>query len=407
MQKVPNPVNFIGPHDSQAIETTDSHLVRRCELCEKREKFAISLLTAQRVAYIVDISTVECSSVLKGFIVTPTIRDVAKRAGVNASTVSRVVSGTGKISDATQQRVWESVAYLGWKPNALARSLSRQASGTLGLVIPDMAKQSFADPFFPQLIRGLLATAHATGYRLILSGSDTWPDGISQSQDLLNSKTADGIVLVLTTTLDNATLHDLRRTERPFVLIGRPLETIKNVTWVDVDKEAAIYEALQYLISLGHRQIGFIAGLADSMSTRQRIIGYRRALSHAGIPHNDEMIAFGGYSEEGAATATAILLTRSPTAIYAESDLMAVAALSVIKQAGLRVPNDISLVGCNDDTIAQHLTPPLTTTRIPIADLAAEATRLLIDQIEGKIINAVSRLLPYQLIVRASVAEVR
>lgn len=337
----------------------------------------------------------------------PTIRDVAKRAGVNASTVSRVLSGRGKISLATQQRVWESVAHLGWQPNALARSLSRQASGTLGLVVPDMARQSFIDPFYPQLIRGLLTTAHATGYQVVLAGSDTLSDGIHQSQDLLRSKTADGIVVVLTTSLDNATLNELRHTARPFVLIGRPPATVENVTWVDVDKEAATGEAIHHLIALGHRHIGFIAGLEDGMSTRQRVAGYRRVLHTAGIPYNESLIVYGGYSEEGGATAAAHLLTKQPTAIYAESDLMAVGALQVIKQAGLRVPHDISLVGCNDDIIAQHLSPPLTTTRIPIADLAAEATRLLIDQIEEKIVTAISRLLPYQLILRASVATAR
>lgn len=335
----------------------------------------------------------------------PTIRDVAELAGVHPSTVSRVFSGNEKISKRTRQRVMEAAHHLGFHPNAVARSLSRRLSNTLGLVIPHMRSEFFEDPFFPQVVKGLMTESYPHNFRLIIAGSDSREEELDQSLALLRSRHADGII-VLTSHLDGATIQELRANTHPFVIVGRPALTFPDLSWVNTDNIAATALMTTHLLDLGHRQIAFIGGRNDAVVTADRLAGYRQALRGAGIPFDEGLIEYGNFHQEGGTAAMARLLARRPTltGVVVASDLMAVGAMEALAIAGRRVPDDISIVGSNDSALASLMIPPLTSSRVPYAELARLAAHALIEMVLGERDEPFTRLLPCPLIVRGSTA---
>lgn len=337
-----------------------------------------------------------------------TIRDVAAKAGVNASTVSRVFSGKATISSETRERVLAVAAALDFQPNAIARSLSVRRTDTIAIVVPHIFDGYFEDSFFPQVMRGLLGTAYQHGFRVLVSGSNSHADNIEQTFQILGSRQADGIV-VLSNRLDVDTIGALRNQSTPFVLIGHPPIDYQDINWIDADNCYWTTVAVERLTALGHRRIAFVGGDPDVLVTHERLDGYRAAMKQAALPIQEAWINFGYFAEEGgyrAAERMVALGAEAPTAYYAANDLMAVGILRALRERGVAVPDQVSVVGTNDSAEATHVVPSLTTLRVPYAAMAAQAAEILIAQItceeEPK---PIQRYLACELIERESTAS--
>ena len=331
-----------------------------------------------------------------------TIRDVAAQAGVNPSTVSRVFSGKAKISEQTQQRVMSAAEALGFQPNAIARSLSVRRTNTIAVVVPHIYDGYFDDSFFPQIMRGLLQAAYPLDYRVLVGGSDSHADVITQTFQILRSHQADGIV-VASSRLDVDTVGALVAQGVPFVLIGKPPAHYADVTWVDADNEVCTANVVTHLIHQGHRRIAFVGGDPAVAVTGERFRGYQRAMAGAGLSYCERWVDYGYFAEAGGYKAVERMLplgADAPTAYYAANDLMAVGILRALRDHQIAVPQQVSVIGTNDSAEATHVVPALTTLRVPYADMAATAATLLIDMI-----LADEPLPPVQEVLRCTLIE--
>lgn len=333
-----------------------------------------------------------------------TIRDVAIRAGVNPSTVSRVFSGKAKISERTQRRVLAAAAALDFHPNAIARSLSVRRTHTVAVVVPHIFPGYFEDCFFPQVMRGLLDVAYEHGYRILVGGSNSHKDNITQTFEILGSRQADGIV-VLSNRLDVDTVGALRQQSTPFVLVGRPPADNGALAWVDADNERYTQEAIDYLVGLGHRRIAFVGGDPEVAVTAERLTGYVTAMERANLPRNQAWIDFGYFAEDGGYQAVQRMMALgedAPSAYYAANDLMAIGIMRALRERGVCVPDEVSVIGTNNSPESAHVSPPLTTLQVPYAEMAAVAIRVLIEGIERGALEHVQWYVPCTLLTRGS-----
>ncbi|MEJ2757575.1 MAG: LacI family DNA-binding transcriptional regulator [Anaerolineales bacterium] len=338
-----------------------------------------------------------------------TIRDVAKKARVHPSTVSRVFSGSASISESTRQRVLDAADDLGFQPNAIARSLSTQRTNTIGIVVPHVFEGFFDDSFFPQIMRGMLEAAYNHKFRLIVGGSQGFQDEISQIVDIMQSSQADGIV-VMSSRLDVNTVDQLRDQNTPFVLLGHPpKQDISEIIWVDADNRLSTKQAIEHLLSLGHHKIAYVGGDPKTLTTRERQQAYEDTMKAAGIKLNPKWIDYGYFDEPGGYTAVQrmkVLGEDTPTAYYAANDLMAIGVLRALAELGLRVPQDVSVMGTNNSYISQHTSPPLTTIEVPYAELGKKAVELLITQIKKTNKTPASYVEDCYLVLRGSTGPV-
>ncbi|BAS27006.1 LacI family DNA-binding transcriptional regulator [Limnochorda pilosa] len=333
-----------------------------------------------------------------------TIKDVARSAGVSPSTVSRVISDHPRISQGTKERVRRAMKELGYHPNAIARSLVTQSSRTLGLVMSRAAEAALANPFFPEVIRGIGSVANQARYALLLSTSLTPRQELEECQEMLESHRVDGLVL-LASRVEDRLVTRLARRGYPFVVVGRVPED-QEVWWVNNDNAAAAREAVEHLLGLGHRRVGCLAGAPEYLVTQDRVTGYRQALEAHGLPFDPELVRFTDFSrEQGSQAARGLLgLPDPPTAFFATDDLLAWGALQVASDLGLQVPRDLSVVGFNDDPMSGYLNPPLTTVRVPIFELGRVAARLLLERLHDPASPVQHVLVPTHLVPRASTA---
>ncbi len=326
-----------------------------------------------------------------------TISDVAREAGVSLMTVSRVANNKGEISPATRQRVHDVIERLGYRPSGIARGLATQRTGTLGLVVPDMA-----NPFFSDVARGTEDRARAAGYNIFVCNTDESPQREVAALDSLEEKRVDGIVLC------SSRLHDdgLRAAldhHPAAVLINRRLE-VYHVDTVLLADRAGAGTAIQHLLRSGHKAVGFLAGPLTSYSSQQRTRGYREALATAGVVFNPDWVCPCSYEVESGRDAARAMLSDHPelTAIFCYNDLVAVGALQACADLGRRVPDDLALVGFDDIPLAALVAPPLTTCHVPRYDLGDQAMRLLLKRIDGVAEVCDEIVLHPELIIRAS-----
>jgi len=327
-----------------------------------------------------------------------TMADVAREAGVSAMTVSRVVNEKGEVGPATRQRVLEIVERLGYRPSAIARGLATQRTGSLGLVMPDVA-----NPFFSDVARGAAHVAYAEGYNIFLCNTDEDPQRELSVLQSLEEKQVDGVVLC-SSRLDDGELEAALAHHPAGVLVNRRLEMDGVVGSVLIDDEAGGRMATQHLVQAGHRAVGFLAGPPASHSGQQRAKGYRAALTAAALPHNLDWMRHCSPVVQGGREIARRLLTAYPelTALFCYNDLVAVGALQACADLGRQVPDDIAIVGFDDIPLAALVIPPLTTCRVPRYELGAQAMRLLLDQIGGCPGECEEVVLQPELIVRAS-----
>ncbi len=331
-----------------------------------------------------------------------TSRDVARLAGVSRTTVSLVLNNVpnARISPETRRRVLEAARQLNYHPHAAARSLVSRRAMTLGLILCQTPEQVFADPFLPQVLLGINSVAQEHGYRILLE-TVAHPDDNGYASLALEKRT-DGIILSGPRSDDHA-LRALHEEGFPIVLLGQLRDT--DIPFVDVDNVQAAHMAVEHLIELGHTRIGIITnGPLHYTASADRLEGYRRALAAHGIPVDERLITTGAFREESGREAMERLLDlpEPPTAVFAASDAIALGAMVAIRRRGLRIPDDIALVGFDDIPLAAYVNPPLTTVRLPAYELGREAARLLINIVEVRTPESTRILLETTLVVRES-----
>ncbi len=326
-----------------------------------------------------------------------TMSDVAREAGVSLMTVSRVVNGKGEVSPATRQRVAQVIERLGYRPSGIARGLVTRRTGTLGLVVPDIA-----NPFFSEVARGAEHVAHAQGYNVFLCNTEEDMRRESAVLGSLQEKRVDGIVLC-SSRLDDSELQAAVAQYTPLVLVNRQIENGSAGT-VLVDDEAGGQIATQHLLQTGRRTVGLIAGPPTSHSGRLRVRGYRAALAAAGLGFDPALVLPCSPVVEGGQEAARALLKACPslTGLFCYNDLVAVGALQTCVELGWRVPDDLAIVGFDDIPLAALVTPPLTTCHVPRYELGARAVRLLLSQIDGRPTDCQDIVVQPELVVRAS-----
>ncbi|MBN2469511.1 MAG: LacI family DNA-binding transcriptional regulator [Anaerolineae bacterium] len=330
-----------------------------------------------------------------------TIRDVAERAAVSPSTVSHVINKTRHVSAETRQRVLQAMAELHYQPNRLARSLRSRRTQTLGVLLPNNA-----NPFFAQVLEGIEAAGYDCGYNVILGNANDDPQRELAYLDTLLSKQVDGVLLVSTGAYREA-LDFLAARETPVVMVDRsPGEVYEDfaIDTVFTENQRGGLLATEYLIGLGHCRIGCIAGPSLINSSAARVAGYRQALQAAGLPLDERLLLSGDFMHEGGYRAAKALLElkERPSALFVCNDLMAVGALYAAHEAGLRVPDDVSVIGFDDIPLASFTLPRLTTIAQPARELGARAVALLVKRLQDRQAPACHELLPVHLVERDS-----
>jgi LacI family transcriptional regulator len=303
--------------------------------------------------------------------------DVARLAGVSSATVSYVINdGPRSVSAATRTKVLEAVEALGYQPNAIARNLRRQQSSTLGLIIPDTL-----NPYFAEVARGVEAVAFEHGYIVVLCHSHYSSEKENRYGDVLRTERVAGVIWIPASE-DYEPASKFIDYQVPLVLLDRVLEH-NEVPSVIADNFGGGLLATEYLISLGHRRIGFVRRLPPLMHSNERARGYRVALEKHGIPFDESLIVPGGYAFENGRIAGHALLERDapPTAVFAYNDVMAIGVLRAAHECGLRVPEDLSVVGFDDIPDAAFTFPPLTTVRQPKLEMGRAGAEMLINLI--------------------------
>jgi DNA-binding LacI/PurR family transcriptional regulator len=329
----------------------------------------------------------------------PTIYDVARLAGVSTATVSRALNGTGQIAPATLATINAAVERLGYHPNTAARSLVTRSSQTIALLLPDIANQ-----FYAALVSAIQERLLATGHTMLLCTTEGDPSREYQYLGLLRAKQVDG-VLVDGLLLPPDQIAQFVRDGLPIVCLDRDVDST-SVPLVQVDNRRGARRATEHLLELGHRRIGHITGSPELRISDQRVEGYRDGLAWAGIELDPALLEEGRFSEEGGFAAMGALLDRSDlTAVFAANDLSAIGAMAAAAERGLRVPDDVSVVGFDDLRLSRYTTPPLTTVRQPAAEIAERATQLLLDLAAGVAVEQRLHVLPPELIVRGSTAR--
>lgn len=329
-----------------------------------------------------------------------TLEDIAKQSGVSRSTVSRVVNNHPNVSEDVRKRVKEVINKTGYQPHAAARTLASQRSWMLGLVLPRSVSSFFADPYFPRLTQGIAQACNQYNYTLGLFLISTKEDEEAIFPRVSRKGLLDGILLQSDQLGDQLT-DQIIQSKIPLVIIGRPFYN-KNVSYIDVDNVNGAFTAVSHLIRLGYQQIGTITGVSTRTVSLDRKEGYIKALTERGRNIDESLIVEGDFTEAGGYYAMQQLLPNKPDAVFAASDIMAIGAMRAIREAGLRVPEDIALVGFDDLPLATMPEPRLTTIRQPVYQFGVKAVEILLDLIENGIEPPRRIIMDTELIIRNS-----
>ncbi|MGQ9492643.1 MAG: LacI family DNA-binding transcriptional regulator [Anaerolineae bacterium] len=329
------------------------------------------------------------------------IKEIARAAGVSHSTVSRALRHSPLISEETAARIQRLAAEMGYVPSAIARGLVTQSSRTVGLVVT-----TIADPFIAEIVRGVEEVALDHGYSVFLCNSNAQPQREVAAVRILRENRVDGVI-VTSSRVGDLYLPLLEEMKVPIVLINN--QRAGRYVWsVATDNIHGGCLAMEYLIELGHRRIGYIGGSPEVNSNRHRWQGYRQALRAHRIRYEPQLVTSGNGRMEGGQVGVQKLLclAEPPTAIFCYNDMTAIGALRALKEARLQVPQDMSVIGFDDIALAAYVEPPLTTIAQPKHEMGQLAMRMLLELLSGKK-EVHNILLQGELIVRASCAPFR
>lgn len=327
------------------------------------------------------------------------MRDVAEKAGVSITTVSHVVNDSRAVGEETRQRVLEAMAELGYKPNALARNLRRQETSSIGMIVPDNA-----NPFFAEIARGIEDASFSHNYSVILCNSEGDLKKQSTYTSLLIQNQVAGIVFVAAG-VSTELVEELRRRRVPLVVVDREVANVQ-VDTVLTDHYQGGCLATQHLVDLGHRRIACITAGSDLSPSADRVTGYMDILKAQGLPLDEQLVVRGDfqYASGYRAARQLLALPDPPTAVFACNDLMAVGCISAATEQGLRVPEDLSVVGFDDIRLASFTNPPLTTIAQPKREIGDLAVKLLLARMRDLDAPARFERLGTELRVRRSTA---
>ncbi|MBO0773433.1 MAG: LacI family DNA-binding transcriptional regulator [Actinobacteria bacterium] len=334
-----------------------------------------------------------------------TLRDVAARAGVHPATASRALNPETRllVREDTARRVLDAAQTLGYRPNPVARSLRTRRSNTVGVLIPDLT-----NPLFPPIVRGIEDRLAAAGYVALIGNTDGDDERERIVFEQMRARHVDGFVLA-TVHLSSALLAEAGRADLPVVLVNRLAED-HSMPSVSADNERGMRLAVDHLSELGHRRIAHIAGPQDVSTGLSRFRGFDAALrAHAMATDEDLVVVAKAFSiEEGHRCCRLLLAQGAPfTAIAAGNDMLAVGCYGALEEAGVRCPEDMSVVGFNDMPFIDRLRPPLTTIRFPHYQVGTEAAQLLLERIAGEPGPVKVLYLAPELIARGSTAPPR
>jgi LacI family transcriptional regulator len=329
-----------------------------------------------------------------------TIREVSRRAKVSMATVSRVLNNTVPVAEETRLRVLEAVEALGYKPNAFARGLVTNRSGAIGVVINEISS-----PFYSGIVRGIEEVVEARGLHLFVSSGHAKPELEERAVASLKERRADALILYLEA-LPDETIIAWAEQGTPVVVVGRFIPKLEG-RCVYLDNVAGGYLATKHLLEQGHRHIAHLAGWLAIKDARERLEGYQRALKDAGLPFDERLVVEGNFTEEGGQRGAQELLSRAQpfTALVAGNDQMAAGALHTFRACGLRVPQDVSLIGYDDVLFARYLFPALTTIRQPLAEMGRAAAELALAALGADDPKEVITKFEPALVTRESVAR--
>ncbi|NQX26696.1 LacI family DNA-binding transcriptional regulator [Microbacteriaceae bacterium VKM Ac-2854] len=324
-----------------------------------------------------------------------TIHDVAAAAGVSVATVSKAVNGRYGVAPETASRVLDVVAELGYESSLIASSMRSRRTGVIGVLVADF------EPFSAEVLKGVATGLRGTGFDLLAYSGSHQGDGEGwerRSLSRLSGTLIDGAIMVTPTVVNVSA-------DVPIVAVD-PHTGRADLPTVESDSRGGALEATAYLISLGHRRIGFVAGRPDLKSSRLRDAGYRDALAAAGLRFDPALVRVGFYEADTARRAAQELLSQPdrPTAVFAANDLSAIAIIEVAQGLGLEVPRDLSVVGFDDVPEASRLALPLTTVRQPMQRIGQTAATMLTSLMAGEGLAATHLLLPTRLVARATTA---
>lgn len=330
------------------------------------------------------------------------IQEVARRAGVSIATVSRTINNSSMVDPKTAKRVWKAVEELGYYPNSQARSLVSGRSRILGLIVSDIT-----NPFFPELITGFEDVAIDNGYEILVSSTNYNSTRMALCVRRMLERKVEGVA-IMTSEMDKHLVDQLAHRNVPMVFLDvGPVG--KGISHVVVDYAMGVNEAVEHLLSLGHRRIGFISGPLSLKSARIRQTAFLRSLTRYGIDEDKRLVGEGDHNVDGGLTAMTRMLATgcSPTAVLASNDLTAIGTMRAVRRAGLSVPQDISVVGFDDIRLAQFTEPPLTTVRLARRELAEHAFHALMHNVAEHPKAKSDGKLETHLIIRESTCPVR
>ena len=328
------------------------------------------------------------------------IKDIARAAGVSHSTVSRSLSDSPLVNPETKARIQRLSSEMGYTPNAAARSLVMGRTRTVGVVVT-----TIADPFIAEVTQGIESTAYEHGYTVILASSNSDPAREIAAVEMLRSKRVDGVIV--TSSRVGALYQDhLERIGVPVVLINNHSEQSGRYTFsISVDNQHGGYLATQHLIELGHRRIAFVTAQVNHSSNMGRLAGYQLALSEAGLAFDPSLVVAGNGRVDGGVQSWSSLKTlpEPPTAVFCYNDMTAIGLLHAARQAGLSIPQDLSVVGFDDIPFALYVSPALTTISQPQFEMGQQAMQMALDLMKAPSGAQISDInIKGELIVRES-----
>jgi LacI family transcriptional regulator len=333
------------------------------------------------------------------------LEDIARLSGVSRSTVSRVINDQPYVSQKNREKVLRIIREHNFQPNLAARALASQRSRVIGVLIPHDVSDLFADPFFPILLKGITLASNELGYGVTLWLSTVRNHHRSFYDSVFNESLIDGLIIA-SATFDETFLKWLSNFRKPSVFVGAAPSSMPNVSFVDVDNRNGGFMATRHLLDIGCHRIGMIEGRQKQSSSDQRREGYIEALEKANLPIDPELIIpHGNYTESGGYEAMKRLLVRNVDGVFAASDIMALGAMRAIREAGLRVPQDIAVIGFDGVPYGAISNPPLSTISQPIDLLGEETARTLTYVLDNDVPHALYKILPVALVVRESTSR--
>jgi LacI family transcriptional regulator len=335
---------------------------------------------------------------------TVTLRDVAAEAGVHPATASRALNEQTRelVNGDTAQRVVAAATRLGYRPNPIARGLKTNRSYTIGVVVPDLR-----NPLFPPIARGIEDRLEPAGYTSLLANTDNDPERERLSFDALRARQVDGFITA-TAQRDHPLLREVTAAGVPVVLVNRVTDG-DALPCVVADDRGGMRAAVDHVSGMGHERIAYVGGSLGLSTGAERHAGFAEAMTAAGLDVDPALVAVGAtYAEaEGTRLTGELLASGHPfTAIVAGNDLMALGCIDALRQGGVEVPRDVSVVGFNDMDWSDRFSPPLTTIRVPHHELGVEAAALLLERLADPRAPARRVVLPVELVVRGSTAPV-